>query len=192
MILPSNPSWLSSILRSSTVLAVLCALAWFGWQSSSNRFSEELFIPIPKVKHLHPLVSLEWDSQKVDPHQAGKAPTAHPGYALALAHCTRCHGLPTPQQLPRETWPFVMTWMSNYLGYTNLYGPFQNNVDSIQIPSHPWSVNQSFKRSRNIISSMRPWRFAPMKEPQLFNPVLSNNSLPGLLPCKCPRTKSSP
>ena len=27
--------------------------------------------------------------------------------------------------------------MSNYLGYTNLYGPFQNNVDSIQIPSQP-------------------------------------------------------
>ena len=74
---------------------------------------------------------------KVDPHRKGKAPTAHPGYALALAHCTRCHGLPTPQQLPRETWPFVMTWMSNYLGYTNLYGPFQNNVDSIQIPSQP-------------------------------------------------------
>ena len=137
MILPSNPSWLSSILRTSAVLTVLCALAWFGWQSSSNRFSEEVFIPIPKVKHLHPMVSLEWDSQKVDPHQAGKAPTAHPGYALALAHCTRCHGLPTPQQLPRETWPFVMTWMSNYLGYTNLYGPFQNNVDSIQIPSQP-------------------------------------------------------
>ena len=110
MILPSNPSWLSSILRTSAVLTVLCALAWFGWQSSSNRFSEEVFIPIPKVKHLHPMVSLEWDSQKVDPHQAGKAPTAHPGYALALAHCTRCHGLPTPQQLPRETWPLGLNY----------------------------------------------------------------------------------
>ena len=116
----------------SMLLIGVCGLTLF-W------FDQDVMdvIPIPVVKPLHPAVSLEWESKVLPPGARDQKHTDHPGYTLAIQHCTRCHLLPSPSQVPRETWPFVLTWMSNYLGYTNIYGPFQNNVDSALIPSEP-------------------------------------------------------
>lgn len=38
------------------------------------------------------------------------------GKALAQQHCTRCHLLPLPNDLPRRSWPMVMSWMGIYTG----------------------------------------------------------------------------
>jgi len=38
------------------------------------------------------------------------------GKQLAEAHCSRCHLVPEPSDLPKETWPLVLGWMGNYLG----------------------------------------------------------------------------
>lgn len=49
------------------------------------------------------------------------APPDHPGLALARRHCATCHLLPEPHALPRETWPFVVSWMGGYLGIPSRY-----------------------------------------------------------------------
>lgn len=126
----------SNSLKTCVILLLLLAglgslaIYWFDQDSVD-------VIPIPVVKSLAPHVSIEWESKVLEPGARNQKPTDHPGYTLALQHCTRCHLLPSPSQVPRETWPFVLTWMSNYLGYTNIYGPFQNNVDHALIPSEP-------------------------------------------------------
>ena len=50
------------------------------------------------------------------------------GEQVAERYCQSCHLLPVPGQLPRETWPFAIDWMGNYLGYPKLGGPFERLV----------------------------------------------------------------
>ena len=127
-----NPKSLKTTFFLLVLLAGLGGVMFFWFDQDSVDV-----IPVPVVKSLAPHVSLEWGSKALEPGAREQLPEDHPGYTLAIQHCTRCHLLPSPSQVPRETWPFVLTWMSNYLGYTNLYGPFQNNVDSALMPSEP-------------------------------------------------------
>ena len=131
----SQPNHTQRFLIRGLLAVGLGLLGWLWWRAPMD--PEEILIPVPQVKHLHPMVSLEWDSKAVSNRLSEQPHEAHPGHALATTHCTPCHLLPSPDQLPRETWPFVITWMSNYLGYTNLYGPFQNNVDHALMPEQP-------------------------------------------------------
>ncbi|HEX5055435.1 MAG TPA: VCBS repeat-containing protein [Gammaproteobacteria bacterium] len=39
------------------------------------------------------------------------------GEQLAAQYCSTCHLEPVSGQLPRESWPFVLRWMGNYLGF---------------------------------------------------------------------------
>ena len=64
-------------------------------------------------------------------------------------------------------------------GLHQSYGPFQNNVDSIQIPSQPMVSESELQAISEYYLLYAPLRFAPMKDPQLFDPVLSNTT-PGL------------
>lgn len=59
------------------------------------------------------------------------------GQLLAAIHCSRCHPVPKPSHLPREHWPFMMTYMGNYLGYAETNGPFSGIVNARLIPDQP-------------------------------------------------------
>ncbi|MCA9509330.1 MAG: VCBS repeat-containing protein [Myxococcales bacterium] len=59
------------------------------------------------------------------------------GEQVAERYCQSCHLLPVPGQLPRETWPFAIDWMGNYLGYPKLGGPFERLVAKRLIPDAP-------------------------------------------------------
>ena len=58
----------------------------------------------------------------------------HDGKLLAAIHCSRCHPAPKPTHLPREYWPFMMTYMGNYLGYKETNGLFSGIVNTQLIP----------------------------------------------------------
>jgi hypothetical protein len=59
------------------------------------------------------------------------------GAEVAARHCQTCHMLPQPSQLPKETWPFVIDWMGNYLGYKKLFKPFGHITDRSRVPDEP-------------------------------------------------------
>jgi hypothetical protein len=59
------------------------------------------------------------------------------GPEVAQRYCQGCHRLPVPGQLPKETWPFVINWMGNYLGFEKLYEPFGRITDDTRIPPNP-------------------------------------------------------
>ena len=109
------------------ITGIVVGLAVLFLFSRSNR---DVFIAVPYFKAINAVSSIEWIPEKATLPETGDTGKGHAGYQLATIHCTRCHLLPNPLQLPRETWPFVLTWMSNYLGYTNTYPPFSNNVEA--------------------------------------------------------------
>lgn len=89
-------------------------------------------------------VACEQRSKSSDPPSPSRttaAPTAKAtgldGAALAAAHCQRCHMMPEPEHLPKETWPFVLAWMDNYLGHTNLNPDNQGLVIRAYVPPQP-------------------------------------------------------
>ncbi|MEE3329765.1 MAG: VCBS repeat-containing protein, partial [Myxococcota bacterium] len=59
------------------------------------------------------------------------------GEEVAQRYCQNCHALPRADRLPKETWPFLITWMGNYLGYERLDGPFKRLTMVNQIPTLP-------------------------------------------------------
>ena len=66
------------------------------------------------------------------------------GQLLAAIHCSRCHPVPEPSHLPREHWPFMMTYMGNYLGYEETNGPFNGIVNARLIPEQPFVSHEEF------------------------------------------------
>jgi hypothetical protein len=48
------------------------------------------------------------------------APTGTPAEVLIKNQCSRCHAPPKPEHLPKESWPFAIRWMGNYLGIQDL------------------------------------------------------------------------
>lgn len=99
--------------------------------------SETIVVPLPRVAKLNGLTSLTWDMVSIPARSIDKRPDAHPGYQLAERHCTACHLLPEPAHLSVDDWPYALTWMFNYLGYPNHYGPFANIVEGDLMPSAP-------------------------------------------------------
>ena len=59
------------------------------------------------------------------------------GEEVAQRYCQSCHVLPRADRLPKETWPFLIQWMGNYLGYERLSPPFDRLVDAKSIPANP-------------------------------------------------------
>ena len=107
---------------------------------------DDLFVPVPFVRPLNDYTTLQWEPVEKRAPKIDDDGRLHPGFSLAKIHCIRCHSLPSPQQLPRETWPFVLTWMSNYLGYTNTYLPFGNNVERRLMPAAPLLTELEFQQ----------------------------------------------
>ena len=130
----------------SFFLAILVGVAlvvgaynlWFG--------DREIFVPVPFLQPLNDFATLQWEPVKKRSPSEDDNGAGHPGFEQAKIHCVRCHSLPDPQQLPKETWPFVLTWMSNYLGYTNTYVPFGNNVDHRLMPTAPLLTELEFQQ----------------------------------------------
>ncbi len=110
------------------VAGVAGLVTWWGDSDSD-------YIPVPYVRPVNAQTTLDWQPEHRSIPGPKSDPTAHPGFPLATVHCGRCHEVPDPGQLPRSTWPFVLTWMSNYLGYTNTYRPFGNNVEGSLVPA---------------------------------------------------------
>ncbi len=128
-----------------SLLLISCLVLGGVFLARYTRSDRDIFIAVPYFKPINAVTSLEWKPEKVTLPKAGDSGSEHPGYRLASVHCTRCHLLPSPGQLPRETWPFVLTWMSNYLGYTNTYVPFSNNVEASLIPESRLVSDSEFR-----------------------------------------------
>ena len=130
----------------SFFLAILVGIAlvvggYFLWFEDRG-----VFVPVPFLQPLNDFATLQWEPVKKRAPSEDDDGTRHPGFEQAKIHCVRCHSLPDPQQLPKETWPFVLTWMSNYLGYTNTYVPFGNNVDRRLMPAAPLLTELEFQQ----------------------------------------------
>lgn len=92
---------------------------------------------------------------------AGAGPEAtEGGAALAERHCQACHLLPRPEHLPRESWPFVLTWMGNYLGFRQLEPPFGRLVGAHLIPEAPVLARGDFARLAAFFRAGAPPREA--------------------------------
>ena len=76
------------------------------------------------------------------------------GEELAAQYCTRCHLAPVPEQLPKESWPFVLQWMGNYLGFEDLSGVLGKGI-----------VNRDIVPDEKLISS---GDFSKIKDYYLF------------------------
>jgi hypothetical protein len=105
------------------------------------------------------------------------------GAELAQRHCQSCHLLPRPEHLPRETWPFVLTWMGNYLGFRKLEPPFQRLVGAHLVPAQPVLSQQEFARLSAWFRDGAPTRAEfrlKRKNPPLvrFRPVPFDAGLP--------------
>jgi hypothetical protein len=151
--------------------ALLAALLVGGiavWIHRVHRPEPE-WIPSPVIVLTNRSSTVQWISRPVAPAELGRLSSGHPGKSLAQTHCTRCHLLPSPDQLPRETWPFVLTWMANYVGYRNVYGPFQNIVDEDQIPAQPLIGAEEFRELSDYFllsaKTEETWRTPPETRP---------------------------
>ncbi len=76
------------------------------------------------------------DRSQATPEEALR-PSGVGGEELARRHCGRCHAVPAPEELPKEAWPFVMTWMGNYFGHRKNDGPFKRIALEAFIPDKP-------------------------------------------------------
>ena len=68
------------------------------------------------------------------------------GREVAQRYCANCHLEPDPAQLPKETWPFVVTWMGNYLGYKRLHPPYGHITAKHLIPPDPLVSREEMTR----------------------------------------------
>lgn len=111
-------------------------------------------------------------------------PENHPGRDLARTHCSTCHPVPEPDQLPRDTWPFVLDWMGNYLGYPRMEGRLETLVSRERIPEDSVVSPQELETLRDFFLSeapdgpLRPADKPPRQQrSDLFEPV-NRNILP--------------
>ena len=116
-------------LYSTLALAIVIVVGLF-----THSRQDRAVIPYPVMKPVNEAVSIQWEPRIISASRSSMDPADHPGYLIAQQQCVRCHLFPEPSQLPHSTWPFVLTWMSNYLGYENYYGPFQPIVSGELIP----------------------------------------------------------
>ncbi len=65
---------------------------------------------------------------------------------LAQRHCGSCHRVPEPGELPAETWPTVLTWMSHYLGIRPIDDAFRTLVAAHLVPAEPQITRRNFER----------------------------------------------
>lgn len=68
------------------------------------------------------------------------------GEEVAQRYCQSCHLLPRADRLPKETWPFLIQWMGNYLGYPRLEGHFARLVATDRVPDRPVVSTQEMSR----------------------------------------------
>jgi len=134
-------------------------------------------IPFPFMERQNEFTTIEWKPRVISADEVAGKPEDHPGFRLAQEHCTRCHLLPRPSQVPRETWPLVLTWMSNYLGYRNTYGPLNVIVSGSLIPPEPVLSKEEFQT---------------LAEYYLFYSQSENETLVSVSPAKSPLIQFQP
>ncbi len=90
---------------------------------------------------------------------------------LAQQHCGGCHLVPSPGDLPAETWPFVLTWMSHYLGIRPVDAAFRSLVAAPLVPAESRISRRNFERlSKYFIEAapaQREFRIPPRSLPPL-------------------------
>ena len=134
---PSFRKWLYPVLG----LALAASIALL-----IQKRRPSVLLPYPVMEEANEALSIQWDTEWVPLSRLPDNSENHPGFALAQKHCVACHLLPTPDQLPRGAWPFAMTWMANYLGYPNYYGPFRAIVTGSLIPEEPTVTKEEFQQ----------------------------------------------
>ncbi len=95
------------------------------------------------------------------------------GAELAAQYCTGCHLAPAPGQLPRETWPFVLRWMGNYLGFKDIKGDLNSSlVNRDIIPEKKLISSGDFSKIRDhYLSQSKPQKEMLYTNQQQYEPV---------------------
>jgi hypothetical protein len=102
---------------------------------------------------------------------------------LLAAQCGSCHLAPSPGEMTRERWPFVVKWMGNYVGV--------QNIDAANDPLVLRdSVPETASMSPDDLSRLQAWLIAeakPQAEMRIQRPRLPNTTRftawkPGWLP----------
>ncbi|HEX7026138.1 MAG TPA: VCBS repeat-containing protein [Gammaproteobacteria bacterium] len=75
------------------------------------------------------------------------------GEELVAKYCTSCHLAPIPEQLPKESWPFVLKWMGNYLGFRDTGGALHGIVNIDIIPDKPLISAGDFSKIESYLVS---------------------------------------
>lgn len=79
------------------------------------------------------------------------------GEELVAKYCTVCHLAPAPEQLPQEGWPFVLTWMGNYLGFRDTAGELNGIVNIDIIPDKKLISAGDFSKIKSYyLSNSKP------------------------------------
>jgi hypothetical protein len=95
------------------------------------------------------------------------------GAELAAQYCTGCHLAPVPEQLPRETWPFVLKWMGNYLGFEDTDGVLGEGIVNFDIvPGKKLISSGDFSKIKDhYLSLSKPQTEIPYSNQQQFEPT---------------------
>jgi hypothetical protein len=106
---------------------------------------------------------------------------------LAEGHCGRCHLVPSPSDLPAETWPFVLTWMSHYLGLRPVDDAYRSLVAAALVPAEPALSRRNFERLSNHFVSQAPPRREFRLPPRELRPLALASAADELAELDLPR-----
>lgn len=96
---------------------------------------------------------------------------------LVTQYCTGCHLAPTPGQLPRESWPFVLQWMGNYLGFKDTDGALYGVVNIDIIPEKKLISSGDFEKIESyFLENSKPQKEMVFPGQQKYEPVTAFNA----------------
>lgn len=108
----------------------------------------------------------------------GEPPSAPTnGQTLAATACAQCHTVPTPSDMAREEWPYLLAWMGNYLGHPAEIEIHPALVARHLVPPQPVVTRKQFKAIQDYYVQQAPAQSqlpAPAPKPPaspLFQPL---------------------
>lgn len=103
--------------------------------------------------------------------------STHSGEELVAKYCTGCHLAPAPEQLPKESWPFVLKWMGNYLGFRQTGGALEGIVNIDIIPDKKIIGSGDFSKIKNyFLSKSKPQKEMFFSGHQTYEPATLFNA----------------
>jgi hypothetical protein len=103
--------------------------------------------------------------------------SGHSGEELVAKYCTSCHLAPVPEQLPKESWPFVLKWMGNYLGFRDTSGALDGIVNIDIIPDKKIISSGDFSKIESYyLSKSKPQKEMFVSDRREYEPTTLFNA----------------